>query len=214
MTLTDEQKKDLGLHTNLNLFGSINILNIEPNKPIIFLFDENHDIEDCINRNIKNAETLIKRANVVIVGLERLPGGKEWNPDSMDYVREMRSQDNFNPQPYDSHPLHPNHNLFSDWIKNNYPFLLQGVESRGMHDMIDTDCYEGKYTVENHPLNQERSKHFIQTLFDAYSSRGLNGNMILNCGLQHNNDIENWISSEEITDITGRKASFIRINTI
>ena len=50
--------------------------------------------------------------------------------------------------------------------------------------------------------------------FEEYSRRQLTGNMILNCGGNHNRHIEEWIKSGEIDKIVCGNATFVRINNI
>lgn len=191
-----------------DLVGQFKILNFEEGLPILFLFDEDHDnVNGCIEYNIRNAKILIEKANVQIVGVESLAGGKEWDRDTYTYV-----QDDFNEKWYQKQvqDYFSKCRIFVDGLKAEYSHLIQGVESIGMHDRIfEVHDYEG----QRHPLHITRSNHFISTLFENYSLAGIDCNLILNCGSDHNSDFENWILNKSMDKIAGIAASYVRINT-
>ena len=205
--------QDLGINLPLKLFGDSRILCGE--QPIVFLIDENHDnLNSCIDRNIQNAKELITNANVEIIGVESLAGGKEWDEETQNYVT-----DDCNEKYYKEVLLKQYKNncpKFANDLCENYRHLIVGVESIGMTGKIEMDFQKGnpfyEQPVSSHPLHKERSKHFIKTLFEYYNSRQLIGNLILNCGSNHNSDIEEWIRNGEIDAIANHKASYVRLN--
>ena len=195
--------------------GKFRRLNNLGNFPIIFLFDEKHGNEsNNIENNITNADLLINNCLIVLIGVESLGGGKKWCGETGSYVEE------------DNTPFYveykkkwkSNCTRFSDEVSKKNADKICGVECIEMMDKIEVDLYDkcqfgSKDAVSNHYLHQERSKHFLITLVDTYKEKKLKGNMILNCGLEHNNDIERWIRNDELKDIIDFKANFIRINT-
>lgn len=206
--------KEYGIELPLILIGSIEILHIETNSPIVFLIDETHDNLNSINDNVQNAIELIKKAKVDIVGVESHRGGKQWGDYDEVYrpTVEIRNVKQFKK----SVNTCPN---FAIQIPGIYQDFVFGVEHEGMFNKIhcnlsvDDNPYFGKPVV-NHPLNIERSKHFIRTLFEIRERVNGKGNLILNCGSNHNTHIKELIKKSEIEDITLYKASYIRLNTI
>ena len=204
-----------GIKHPLELLGILKELRIVENAPVVFLFDENHDNEnDCISKNIENAKTLIKSSNVVLIGVESMAGGKEWDTEIEDYRTVNSDIEN-----YGRYAISWTNNCkkFCDELKINHGNLIIGVESIGMMDKTETDCYDKnpqdkKAFIKNHRVTKLRSMHFIQTLVSYYSTNSLFGNLILNCGSDHNTHIEEWIKKGEIDEIVGLKATYIRIN--
>jgi hypothetical protein len=203
---------DLGIVQPINLIGSVTIINKGDSSPIVFLLDEKHDDIDCINKNITNALELLSKAKVELIGVESLAGGVEWSEETCNYV-----QNDYNDKWYAEglEKYRNDHTEFLDELFKEYSSLIVGVESIGMMNKIEVDFYNanlsGKVEVA-HPLHRERSRHFIETLFDIYRIRQLSGNLILNCGRHHNDDIEEWIKSGEIEEFLGIKATYVRIN--
>lgn len=194
---------------NLNLpNGSAKLVRFVDKAPIVFLFDEDHgNLNDCINKNIKNAFYLIAEAKVEIVGVESLAGGREWD-------RDIETYSNYESDKFYSKQVSEyvsNCTMFVNGLQPAFTHLLQGVESINIHDKIfELPVIEGM----RHRLHKERSRHFIKTLFEIYSLRNMRGNLILNCGIEHNDDIVKWIGCNEIDTIAGICASYVRINTV
>lgn len=208
--------KTYGVELPVELIGRLTFLRTEENLPIVFLVDEHHgNPNSCIEKNIANAFELIEKAKVVLVGVESLAGGRSWDPENQEY-----SNDYFNKK-FDDHLAKGYKNTvtkFADEVEKHSRSIVCGVESFGMMHRIGEDCLEGNFhfgkDVSLHPLNESRSKHFIETLFENYNLKGLQGNLILNCGSNHNSHIEQWVINGEIDDIVGIRANYIRINTI
>jgi hypothetical protein len=208
----------IGIETPIELFGNVTILRSGESFHTLFLFDESHDnINDCIDKNIENARILLFSANITLVGVESLAGGKEWDEDDQKYV-----PDNSNEKYYAEYILKDwknNCTRFCDELCKSNPQVVVGVESVGMMNKIEVDLYDNNSVdsikaIKEHPLQVERSRHFISTLFDVFGSRSCCGNIILNCGSDHNNHIEEWIRNGEIDRIAGTKANYVRISTI
>ncbi len=191
------------------LNGKSEIIRFEENAPIVFLFDENHDNpNNSIERNIKNAEILIRFANIKIIGVESLAGGVEWDTEKESYIEEVEV-DKWYKKTLDEYSS--NCTIFSDEISIKNTQLIYGVESTGMHDKI--------FEVQEKPekinkLHELRSRHFIKTLSELYTKNDSKGNLILNCGINHNNHIEEWIHNDTIDGVFKVRATYIRINTI
>ncbi len=208
--------KNIGIYKPLELFGSITNLSISYKAPIVFLFDEHHGNEnDCIIKNIENAKSLIRDGNIVLIGVESLAGGTEWDEETGDYVT-----DDLNEKYYKEVIINRwknNCTTLSDALSIENTHMIIGVESVGMMNKIEVDIYidnpvDIRNFITKHYLSKLRSKHFIKTLLEHYSSKQLIGNLILNCGSNHNEHIEEWINSGEIDEIVGVKATYLRIN--
>lgn len=200
---------EFGFTEPLKIIGNYSILHFEKDTPIVFLIDEMHHNQECINNNIINAIELIENANVKLIGVESHSGGAQWDQYDQIYIEgEYYEKEIVNTCPD-----------FANGLTHHKKAKIVGVECRDMLDKIqceltvkDNPNY-GK-SVPEHPLNKERSKHFIKTLFEKRNELGGHGNLILNCGSNHNSDIENLIINGEIEKIVGFKASYIRLNTI
>ncbi|WP_396194988.1 hypothetical protein [Flavobacterium sp.] len=203
----------IGNSEPLNLIGSVEILSLTPNTPIVFLIDEHHkNLNGCIDTNIENTKELIEKANVVLVGVESLAGGIEWNKENERYVEDDSDVKLYN---FYKSTWTNGCTTFADSISINHNNKVIGVESMGMMDKIIENIYNGLFTdVTEDPINLERSKHYIKTLFENRIELNLQGNLILNCGSNHNSHIEEWINNGEIEEIAGIKASYIRLNAI
>jgi hypothetical protein len=201
--------KGLGILQPLNLLGSLEILNEEPNSHIVFLIDEEHHNINCIENNVKNAIELIKNADVKIIGVESHSGGKQWDEYDQVYIDDEH---------YDYRIVNTCPD-FANELSKTYNEYIYGVECEGMLNKIqcnlsvDDNQYFG-IPIAEHPLNKERSKHFVQTLFEKRKQLNLKGNLILNCGTNHNTHIAEWIINGEIEQIVGYKSTYIRLNTI
>lgn len=206
--MNEDDLSKLSLPLDLQLIGHVQLLKFIKDAPIVFLLDENHgNLNNCINNNIINAEILITKAEIGIVGVESLAGGEEWERDTETYYDQESDRFYFKQvSEYVSDCT-----MFVNGLHPSFTHLLQGVESINILDRIfELPVIEG----QRHPSHKKRSKHFIKTLFESYSLEKISGNLILNCGIEHNDDIEGWINSNEIDTITEVVASYVRINTI
>ncbi|WP_289028505.1 hypothetical protein [uncultured Algoriphagus sp.] len=208
---------ELGIKSKTKLHGKLTIINKNGNGPVVFLFDEHHgNLNDCITRNIENARTLISNCNIELIGVESLAGGIEWDKETEDYV-----EDDSNERVYKEFTIKGWKNgctTFSDSLYQDNSGLIIGVESVGMMDKTELDIINSNpedqnEAIKNHPLTKLRSKHFIQTLLNHYISNNLKGNIILNCGKNHNSHIQEWIETGEINQIVGINAIYVRLNT-
>jgi hypothetical protein len=211
--MKDYNLSNIGIVTTLNLFGSLTMLNNSDNCPIVFLFDENHDNpNECFNKNAANAKELIEKANVVLVGVESHLGGREWDQYEEGYLEDSEYGFVCEKTRTNTHPE------FAYALAKIYPNMVYGVESFGLLGKIQSD-YAVNHPravdkeVRDHEFQKERSRHFIKTLFEIYNKIYANGNLILNCGRDHNSHIEEWIEDGQIDEIAGIKARYIRIYT-
>lgn len=212
----EQNLEGLGIELPSKLLGDLRILRAEKGLPTVFLIDENHDnLNNCIDKNIENATELINKVQVVLVGVESWAGGKSWDPEDQIYSETYsnKKMDDYYAKQYKSDKA-----KFVNELKNNHSNLIYGVESFGMMHRIGEDFMEGNLyygtEVSDHPLHKSRSAHFIKTLFENYNYENLKGNLILNCGSNHNTHIEEWVSNGEIDSIANFKANYVRINTI
>lgn len=206
--------QNLGIEMPLNLQGDLRILRTQIGLPVVFLFDEEHHNEGCLNNNLRNAIELITKGNIGIIGVESHSGGQVWDSNLRRYLEVDDEYD------YGSIKISPVNTWpnFANGLKNNVNFIY-GVECYFMMQKLNDDVLEignqyfGKDITE-HPYNLERSKHFIRSLFELRAHLHSNGNLILNCGRDHNTHIEEWINTNKIDGISGFRANYVRINTI
>ena len=207
--------KNYGIELPVELIGNLTFLNFKKGLTTVFLFDEHHEnLNNCIDKNIANAIELIEKGKVDLVGAESFAGGRSWDSENQKYSNDYsnKKMDDYYAKIYKNSVT-----KFADEVSQFSNSIVCGVESFGMMHRIGEDCLEGNLhfekDVSTHPLNESRSKHFIQTLFEVRTNLNLKGNLILNCGSNHNADLEKLINSGEIDEITMVKANYIRLNT-
>lgn len=192
----------IGDNENLNIIGSVKVLQLIPNTPIVFLIDEIHDNLEMIQINVTNAIELINNANVRIIGVESHLGGQEWDPERKIYYEDE----------YDNSFKIVGSANFANALIPEYNSYMYGVEGNEIFNKVFVDLSKGLFNdVTEHPLNEMRSKHFVKTIIDRWKINP-SCNIILNCGMDHNTHIEEWINSGSIDNFVGFKASFIRLN--
>lgn len=196
--------RNIGIENPLNLCGSIKILTDE--IPTVFLIDEEHHNEKGTENNIANAIELITKANVQIIGIESQYGGTYW----IEFDEKYSDDDIFDKGKDVS--LTNDYTVFADSLRNNYDKYIYGVESFEIASKLECSKIEGD--IKDHPLNIKRSEHMIRTLFEHRTRNKIEGNLILNCGCNHNTHIQEWFKSGEIDNITKVKANYVRINAI
>ena len=166
------------------LKGRIKILSYCNGLPIVFLFDESHDNKNKnINKNIENAKLLVDKLNVKIIGVESYSGGYEWDQYEERYTETFIYGD-VNSEPVNC-CLDFTNNLIGESNINIYGIESFGMLSKMQNDLCDSESLYFQMTPNEHPLNTERSKHFIKTLLKCYTDKRICGNLILNCGKNH-----------------------------
>lgn len=178
-----------------------------PDAPVVFLIDEYHGDERSTKENIFHATALVRHARVTLIGVESHSGGFEWDQFTEDYVYDCDDDPPFDAGE-DETPV------------NTWPMFAEatrllsakvvGVESWGMLSKQDSECKTAE-EVRAHPLNAQRSEHFIKTLFKLHARNGSVGNLILNAGSEHNHHIASWIADGSIAAKAGDNASYVRI---
>ena len=199
---------ELGLDERIKLFGKCKILRkSDGSGPIVYLFDEDHDNLEIKQKNAENALKLLDNGNVKLIGVESKLGGRNWNENEEAYDEER----------YDESLRMSKSKEFEEFIIAKHPDKIFGVESIGMFNKIGELIAKGKLDskkMDDHPINKLRSQHFITTLFEWRRKLNKGGNMILNCGITHNDHIADMIAREEIDNIVGGTATYVRINAI
>jgi len=204
---TEYTLPEYGIAESIKILGAVLKLLPSLNVPIVFLIDENHGSDDCIDQNITNATELIQKAQIELIGVESHEGGLEWN----DYD-EGRYTDVFNmganTAPVSTCPR------FAESMRASRA-AVRGVECLCMSNQEEVDFYPGGSwhgkPKRDHPLNKKRSEHFIRTLLELRSRQQLHGNVILNAGGDHNSDIASWIKDGTIEAKAGHKAAYVRV---
>ena len=201
-----ELSKVLGVDSPLDITGTITVLSEEPNLPFVFLFDEKHKDEICLKNNLLNAVQLLENTNVNIIGVESHSGGKQWDQ----YYKVYLDDEDFDER--DDNVITNEWPNFAIELRENYANCIYGVECKGMFEKMYCNLVVNDNEILDHPLNKERSKHFIKTLFELRRLYEKSGNLILNCGRDHNTHIVEMIRDNSITEITGYQANYIRFN--
>lgn len=182
-----------GLGT-IDVEGALTKVRIIAGAPIAFLFDEHHTTPQCIAENIQNAQTLIDNANVTRLYVESHVAGQ--TADQLTLV-------NAAPQ-------------FADHFIALGNVEVEGVENRELFDQQHLDLgapllWPG-ITLRSHPYDRVRSHCFIASLFRNWRGAELAGNVLLNAGRHHVDDVCDMIQWGEIDVLTGVAAvSYIRI---
>ncbi len=199
------------ISSTTSLFEKNIIYSSEPViRPIVYLIDERHHHNDSIDDNIRIANQLIANNNVRLIGLESHYGGYEYDNGEnrykyKAYVKALATSDNI-----------ANDCLRFEEGLIGENFTKVGVENEGLSTKMEVEVssnplYGGRPQL--HINNIYRSLHFIITLFEEYRRRNIDGNLILNCGSNHNNHIQKFIEQRIIDGITGTPASYYRIRS-
>jgi hypothetical protein len=194
---------EYGIVTPIRILGSATKLLPALGVPVVFLIDETHT-QACIAQNIDNAKELVQRCNVSLVGVESHLGGFEWDDCSHRYSSNFNNGENTTP--FNTCPQ------FAEGMRKSGAKVL-GVECRGLSNELECDFMNNPPPppISDRQFNVDRSKHFIITLFQLRSKHGLDGNLILNAGGNHNSHIARWIQAGIIESITGVKSAYIRL---
>lgn len=197
-------KQDNLINLISKLSGVVRLIKYEDGAPVIFLFDENHDNPNSsIEKSIENAKMLINEANIILVGVESLAGGSYW-----DNVSECYEEDPDKHYREDVRKFTNGCTTFADGVNKFGESLIVGVESVEIHYRVS-----GVDENERMRLHELRTKHFIKTLLEEYRNQGGSGNMILNCGMDHNSRIEKWVENGGVDEMTNSQFTYVRINT-
>jgi len=162
--------------------------------PIVFLFDEHHTTPDCIQENIQNAQTLIDRARVTRLYVESHAAGH-----AADQLTQVSSA-----------PQFANHFIGLGTVE------VEGVENRELFDQQHLDVGQRplwpRIALRDHPYDRVRSHCFIASVFRNWRGAEMDGNVILNAGRHHIDDIHDIIQWGEIDGLTGvAPVTYIRI---
>ena len=201
---------DYGIEHPVSLIGRVTPLLPGRGVPVVFLLDENHGIDECIEQNIANARALVQSAGVTLIGVESHAGGFLWDDyEGKYYPFDQKRYDNGDDlSPLNTCPT------FADRLRGSGATLV-GVECRGMLNQQECDFAPGNEwhgkPAGDHPLNVLRSEHYIRTLLEMRSQRGLTGNLILNAGGAHISHIEQWIRNASIEAKAKGKAAYVRV---
>jgi hypothetical protein len=174
--------------------GVLTELRIVPGARIVFLFDEHHTTAQCIAENIQNAQILIDDAGVNRLYVESHAAGQA--ADQLNVVSG-------GPQ-------------FADHFIAQGNVEIEGVENRELFDQQHLDVGAPLFwhgiTLHTHPYDRVRSHCFIGSLFRSWRGEGMTGNVVLNAGRHHVDDIRDIIQWGEIDTLTGVAAvTYIRI---
>lgn len=188
-----------------------NVIAIRSNDgPTVFLIDELHHDRSIID-NIKIASSLIDKYDVKIIGVEGYSSlGCSFNKSNKDFSfagdfdSDLTKCECINDCAY-----------FAQTMKRKN-IKIVGVDSKELCTEMENDAEKGTWPKEfnsHHPNNYYRSRFFLKVLFYEYNKLGGNGNMILNCGSDHNSHIFYSIYNNDIDSIINFRASYIRLRS-
>jgi hypothetical protein len=171
---------------------------LQVDSPTVFLIDEHHSSDSLIDDNIAIARTLIRIANVTLVGVEGCAGGR------------ITLQDLKNP--FLGRCFGGRHRLTAA-ILGSSGLEVVGVDSPELCNQISEDCQQGKWIPSTHPSEELRSAHMATRLIQTIRERGNIQAALLNGGARHNDDIEAIIRGVKSHDIGADGVSFVRIRS-
>ncbi len=201
---TDYDLRDLGIEQPIRILGNLLKLSSERATPVVFLVDETHAV-DCIRQNIENSKELMEYCGIAFAGVESHTGGFKWDDCYQHtYTGEFDSGENLTP--VNSYPQ------FAEGLRR-LGLPVFGVECQGLSNELECDLIDNPSggPIASRQLNLARSEHFIRTLFQMRDKHGLDGNMILNVGGNHNTHICNWIQDGSIEARVGHRAAYVRL---
>lgn len=148
----------------------------------------------CIAENIQNAQTLIDDAGVTRLYVESHLAGQA--ADQLTLVSGAQQ--------------------FADYFIAQGNIEVEGVENRELFDQQHLDVGQPLLwpglTLRSHPYDRVRSHCFIASLFRNWRGAEMAGNVILNAGRNHIDDIRDIVQWGEIDGLTGIPAvTYIRI---
>jgi hypothetical protein len=148
--------------------------------PVLFLLDEDHGSPDTIEQNIDVARALLEQGMVRLVGVE------DYYAENDLYDGELAQAVSHPPSqlPHAAHAPAPS--PFAMRIFNaGWPVV--GVDSEGWETEFLMD--PGVGPVGAHPAQRGRSMHFLRSLLAQLAKQSELGNVLLNCGSNHNEHI-------------------------
>lgn len=170
---------------------------IQPEGPVIFLLDENHSSAEVIKDNITIAGTLIQEFGVTLIAVEGIEG---------DHLarRDFRS-----PDPDRCFGV----SYFGEHVAQDNRFEVVGVDCHRLFKEIQRDCETKGSPAAQHPSQELRSVHMLESLLKKLKARPSVSAAILNGGTRHNDDIERVVRAEQAKDESSVRASCIRVRS-
>ncbi len=184
------------------------VLRTNPGAPTLFLLDEFHHCDACTDDNVRIADRLFK-SGVRLAGVEGFNGGREWvyhGQQQPHYTERVVSGDVRGTCGISDYPR------FAEQLLE-LALPVVGVDCAGMCDQAEVEMYEGTWKTGRHPNHHRRSLHFVATLFATARAEGVTGDLLLNCGAEHNADIETLARSREPLPADWPNWNYIRVRS-
>lgn len=180
--------EDYGFDNSIEIGGDHRKLLFREGTPLVFLFDERHK-EPSIATSVKIAQLLIENTIIDMIGLEHYAVGEASEGTAIGNTPEF----------------------FNGMADSGV--VIVGVDNGTIFDEIveDIDSQYWAGDSGDHPRQADRTKHMIRSLLEQHRDRGLERAVILNAGRKHIDRIWYWIKTNQIDDIAGRPASYIRV---
>ncbi len=167
------------------------VLRVKVAAPTLFLLDDFHHCDTCTDDNVQIALDLFKQG-VCLAGVEGFEGGREW----LYHDQQPGYSDSVVSDAVGTVPGIGDYPRFALALRAA-ALPVVGVDCAGMCDQVLVDAYDGTWPASagRHPNHRLRSTHFVSTLLVAAQARGLTGDLLINCGAEHNSDIATVVGS-------------------
>ena len=148
-----------------------------PDAPVVWLLDEYHQHEASIGQNIDIALALLAQDAAGLVGVEDYYAEDDLYDGGEAYVEPHPPSD----LPQAASADEPSRFAMAVYAVGH---AVIGVDSEAWVNQFLGE--PGGGPVGDHPAQWGRSMHFLRSLLSQYAARNASGNVILNCGSNHN----------------------------
>ena len=160
-------------------------------RPTLYLIDEYHHDDLSTDANIKWVSSWIDPGEALI-GVEGFSGGEDYHPLlalHKDSERPVGLERQIGGYPRFAHAL------------SEKGYRVEGVDSESIQEDILENPMDSAESLSRDPRHESRSKHFVETLLIRANELQEFGDLVLNCGAEHNDDVEKFIYAKSVPDL-------------
>ena len=180
-------------------------MRLSADRPTLYLFDEYHHCNQCTDENIAEARSLIQ-SGVGLVCVEGVPGGLVYNHDGRTYTdQKVESSDSLDLKPISDYQR------FAEGVRDIASAVV-GVDCEGLCLEVELDSVYRQINGR-HPNHERRSLHFLRTMQEEIERRDYKGDVILNCGSAHVDDVERALMNFSALPQGWPDMSYIRLTS-